>query len=163
MMIAMASQAKRKTYWLCSRPGSGMFFRRFGRGRTQDQDRFWNPNRVRSYGYLFAYGNRRDQRSRGTTVQLVEFAIQWSTVRPLPTGSSSTSSRCVTAMNRVTFTSTSKETKPSRTRAPQTSFSPNRNSRATECLAPTPWRDSAQTAAETFSVLFGKSWSVTCR
>lgn len=80
-----------------------------------------------------------------------------STVRPLPTGSSFTSSRRVMAMNRVTFTNTSKGTKPFPTRALQTSFSPNRNSRATECLARTRCRNFAQIAAETFSVLFAKS------
>ena len=55
------------------------------------------------------------------------------------------------------ITNTSKGTRPSRTRAPQTSFSPNRNSRATECLARTRCRNFAQIAAATFVVLFAKS------
>ena len=61
--------------------------------------------------------------------------------------SSFTSNRRVTGTSHATYTNTLRGAKHFRTRAPLTSFSPNRSSKAIGCLGRTRWRNSARIAA----------------
>ena len=88
---------------------------------------------------------------RVTTVPLVASAIQWWTVPPLPMALSFTSNRRAMAMNRATSTNTLRGAKPSRTRAPLTSSSPNRNLRAIACSARIRWKSFLQIAGAIFA------------